>query len=254
MQVVIVEDEKAAARRLSQLLKELNPEIHVAGIMDTVSRAVQWFRSNPYPDLAFFDIQLADGIGFDIFDQVRIDCPVIFTTAYDNYALRAFEVNSIDYLLKPVDRDKLQRALGKYKNLTGVQRYSAIAPEIIMNAMDLFRRDKHKERFVVKYGDHLKSIPVSEISCFISQSKATYLNTDNRHRFLIDFSLEKIESMVDPKMFFRINRGCIVSIRTIKEVVAYSNSRLRVILKDINDPDMIVAREKVQDFKTWLDK
>ncbi len=254
MKVLIVEDEKAAIRRLKTLFAEISAEIEVVGVTDTVKNTVKWFQENNHPDLAFFDIRLADGISFEVFDRVEVLCPVVFTTAYDQYALKAFEVNSIDYLLKPIDKEKLQKTFLKYRRLAGHTSSVAIDPLIVKNVLKMIGDEKYKERFVVKYGDHLKTIPVDSIDFFKSEAKATYLfNRDNR-KYLIDYSLDQVENLIEPSLFFRINRKYIIYIHAIKDIFTYSTSRLRLKLHTVDDPDMIVAREKVQHFRKWLDK
>jgi len=254
MKVLIVEDEKAAVRRLRNLLEEVEPLIEVAGITDTIKSTVSWIRDHDPPSLAFFDIQLADGISFDVFDHVELECPVIFTTAYDQYALRAFEVNSIDYLLKPIDKEKLDRALRKFLKLTHAEKSTVIDPNTLLEVREMIRTGGYKERFVVKYGDHLRSIPIHEISYFKSESKATFLVTHDGKKFLTDHSLDQVDRMTDPLQFFRINRKYIIRIDSIQDIISYSNSRLRLKLKSVDDPDMIVAREKVGEFKNWLER
>jgi two-component system LytT family response regulator len=254
MKVLIVEDEKAAIRRLISLLKELESLVEVAGITDSIKSTVNWLRDHDQPDLAFFDIQLADGISFEIFDQVEVECPVIFTTAYDQYALRAFKVNSIDYLLKPIDQEKLERAIRKYLKWTGAAKSKVIDPKTLSDIREMIRTGGYKERFVVKYGEHLRSIPTIEISHIKSESKATFLITRGNKKFLTDHSLDQLENMIDPGQFFRINRRYIIRIDSIQDIISYSNSRLRLKLKTADDPDMIVAREKVGDFKSWLER
>lgn len=254
MKVLIVEDEKAAVRRLIGLLKGLESIVEVTGITDSIKSTVNWLRDNDRPDLAFFDIQLADGISFEIFNRVDVECPVIFTTAYDQYALRAFEVNSIDYLLKPIDQEKLERAIRKYLKWTGAGKSKVIDPQTFSDIREMIRTGGYKERFVVKYGEHLRSIPAVEISHIKSESKATFLITRGNRKFLTDHSLDQLENMIDPGQFFRINRRYIIRIDSIQDIISYSNSRLRLKLKTADDPDMIVAREKVGEFKSWLER
>lgn len=254
MKVLIVEDEKSAVRRLTTLLEEVEPSIEVAGITDTIISTVNWLRQHEPPNLAFFDIQLADGISFEVFDQVDLDCPVIFTTAYDQYALRAFEVNSIDYLLKPIDKEKLDKAIRKYHKIIMPERFNAIDRNTLQEVREMIRTGGYKERFVVKYGDHLRSIPTMEISYFKSESKATFLITGEKGKYLIDHSLDRVEGMIDPAKFFRINRKYLIQLDSIQDIISYSNSRLRLKLISIDDPDMIVAREKVGEFRGWLER
>jgi len=254
MRVLIVEDEKAAVRRLNTLFDEIGGDIKIVGVTDTVKNTVKWFQENNHPDLAFFDIRLADGISFEVFELVEVLCPVVFTTAYDQYALKAFEVNSIDYLLKPIEKEKLQRAFLKYKKLAGQTSPVNIDPEILKKTLDMIKGEKYKERFVVKYGEHLKTIPVDIIDFFKSEVKATFLVSQDNRKYLVDYSLDQVENFLEPKLFFRINRKYIIHINSIMDIITYSNSRLRLKLKSIDDPEMVVAREKVKDFKKWLDR
>jgi DNA-binding LytR/AlgR family response regulator len=253
MKVLVVEDEKSAAKRIISLLKEVDPNIEVLQIIDTVKKTVEWFQVHDSPDLLLLDIQLADGLCFEVFEKVEISSPVIFTTAYDQYALKAFEVFSLDYLLKPIDKEKLTRAIDKYKKIVG---NSGKAPDatVLQNALEMIQGKRFKERFIVKYGEHIKSIPVDQICCFYSEEKITFLKTYQGRKFVVDYTIEQIESLIDPAQFFRINRKYIISVAAIEDVIVYSNSRLKLIVKHFHEMDMIVAREKVSRFKTWLDK
>jgi DNA-binding LytR/AlgR family response regulator len=253
VKVLIVEDEKSAAKRIISLLQEIDPQIQVTQVVDTVKKTVEWFKAHPAPDLLFLDIQLADGLSFEIFDKVEINCPVIFTTAYDQYALRAFEVYSLDYLLKPIDGDKLIRAIDKYNKIIG-HPHQKLDTAILQNALEMIQGKSFKERFIVKYGEHIKSIPSDQIYCFFSEEKITFLKTYEGRKFVVDYTIEQIESLIDPAQFFRINRKYIINVEAIEDVVIYSNSRLKLIVKHFHDMDMIVAREKVQSFKRWLDQ
>ncbi|HZY78450.1 MAG TPA: LytTR family DNA-binding domain-containing protein, partial [Cyclobacteriaceae bacterium] len=233
--------------------KEIRPGVRIVGSLDSVRSAVKWINENPSPDLFFMDIQLADGLSFEIFDKINIKAPVIFTTAYNEYALRAFKVNSIDYILKPLDKDEVAAAFRKYENLTGAQ-----APtrermmESIESAMQMLTK-KYKERFVIKVGEHLRSVEVGEILFFYSLEKTTFAQAGDR-KHILDYTLDQLEGLLDPARFFRINRKYIVSVSSIKDMISYTNSRLKLVLKSSDDDDIIVARERVQEFKDWLDK
>lgn len=254
MKVVIVEDEPNAAQRLSKLIRELDPSSEILTTIDSVKRAVAWFKSNPSPDLIFMDIQLGDGLSFEIFEQVKLTAPVIFTTAYDAYALKAFKVNSVDYLLKPVDKEELSNALKKYRSVSS--RPTAPTDELLNNigqAVQMLTR-KYKTRFVIKVGEHLKTVEVSQIRYLFSQDKTTFCATDEARNLIVDYTLEQLEEMLDPDEFFRINRKYLVRSSAIKDMISYTNSRLKLILKGSDDDDVIVARERVQDFKDWLDR
>jgi DNA-binding LytR/AlgR family response regulator len=252
MDILIVEDEPHAAQRLQTLAGELIPDANILACIDTVKKAVQWLKSGK-PDLIFMDIQLADGLSFHIFEQVEVTSPVIFTTAYDEYALRAFKVNSIDYILKPVDREELNSALEKLKNLSGNKTRQDNILSNISRALELMRK-RYKTRFVVKVGEHLRTIEVDTILYFFSQDKTTFCVTDDDRTHVLDYTLEQLEEMLDPEAFFRINRKYLVRSSAIQDIISYTNSRLRLVLKGSTDNDIIVARERVQEFKNWLDR
>lgn len=252
MTVIIIEDEDLAAWGLISKLQRLDPGIEITATLDTVKAAVNWFRENPAPDLAFFDIQLADGLSFEIFEQVKVLCPIVFTTAYDAYALRAFKVNSVDYLLKPIDQEDLARALSKLRQLRGP---AALDAGTIQQMMQLLKPQPFKTRFMVKVGDHLTAIATEEIDFFFGENKMVWLRHRNGRKYPVDYTLEQLEDMLDPIRFFRLNRQYIASIGVIRDVVSYSNSRLKVTLRDpLGAEDILVSREKVEDFKGWLGK
>jgi DNA-binding LytR/AlgR family response regulator len=253
MNIVIIEDEPQAAQRLVTLVNELIPAATIVAKMDSVKKSVQWLKNNPAPDLLLMDIQLADGISFQIFEQVDVKSPVIFTTAYDAYALKAFKVNSIDYILKPVDKTELENALNK---LRFVSRTDADTQQLLTNigeAVQMLMK-KYKSRFVIKVGEHLKTVEVDSILYFSSQDKATFCVTTDNRSFILDHTLEQLEEMVDPQIFYRINRKYLVRSGAIQDIISYTNSRLRLVLKGSQDTDVIVARERVQEFKEWLDR
>ncbi len=252
MKVLIVEDESMAAKRLTNLLLKLEPDIEILDQLDSVKTAVKWL-SNNQADLLFFDIQLADGLSFEILNQVNIQTPIIFTTAFDEYAIKAFKVNSIDYLLKPIDPEELKHALEKFHQ--NFKQPETQQPNMAMleQAMKMLTK-QYKERFVVKIGEHIHTIPVSDTAYFFSQDKATFLVTEEKKRYIIDYTLEEVEGLIDPQDFFRINRKYLVSMRAVKDIVSYTNSRLRIILHQSDEMDAIVSRERVQDFKKWLDR
>lgn len=253
MNILIIEDEDHAARRMESLVKELLPDAVVVAKLDTVKRAVAWFTTQPAPDLVLMDIQLADGISFQIFEQCEVKSPVIFTTAYDEYALKAFKVNSIDYILKPIDKDELSKAFSKFTAREARPETSHALLESITQAMNMLTK-KHKTRFVVKVGEHIKTIEVDSILYFYSHDKATFCHTSEKRDHILDFTLDQLADVLDPKAFFRVNRKYIIHTRAIQDIINYTNSRLRLVLKDSADNDVIVARERVQEFKDWLDQ
>ena len=254
MTTIIIEDEKPAARLLQRKLEKL--QINVSVLLHSVEEAIEWFSNHPHPDLIFLDIQLSDGLSFAIFEAVEIKSAIIFTTAYDEYALRAFKLNSIDYLLKPIDEDDLEIAVNKYKS-----RVPEKAPENPSLALDFEAIKKmltnpfeknYKKRFTLKIGQHLKVISVDEIECFYSENKGTYLHTFDNRDYLLETTLEVLEQELDPAAFYRISRKFIIPLKAIKEIVVYSNSRLKIILPSYKAEEVIVSREKVADFKNWI--
>jgi DNA-binding LytR/AlgR family response regulator len=251
MNVLVIENEHPAADKLVRLLKKIDKSIAVIDVIETVEEAINRLQEKPQPDLILMDIQLDDGLCFEIFDTVNVDLPVIFTTAYDEYTLRAFKVNSIDYLLKPIDEESLRAAINKYKKLNADK--------------DPFRRDfrqllhefrnQYKSRFLIKIGDKFRSVPSGEISHFHICERSVFLNDYQGKDYGIDYSLEQLQDMLDPRKFFRINRECIVNIDSITLMYSYSSSRLQLTLKNKEKSDLfIVSRDKVADFKRWVDR
>lgn len=254
MRILIIEDEPHAARRLETLIHELLPEAEIIAHIDSVKKAVEYFRGNPVADLTLMDIQLSDGISFDIFKQCDVRSPVIFTTAYDEYALRAFKVNSVDYILKPIDKEELSQALIKFKTLRGQP--AAARPAMMENLEEVVRMltRKYKTRFMIKVGEHLRTVDVAAILYFFTQDKITFCVTGDNRKLVLDHTIEELEEIMDPQLFFRINRKYMVSAGSINDIVHYTNSRLKLILRNCSDSDVIVAREKVGEFKAWLDQ
>ncbi len=250
MNIIIIEDEKPAARLLQRKVEKMGLEVNL--MLHSVEEAIAWFQNNPHPDLIFLDIQLSDGLSFEIFETMEIKSAVIFTTAYDEYALRAFKLNSIDYLLKPIDEEDLEIAVNKFKSRTTTQNIS-LDFESIKRMLSNPTEKEYKKRFSVKIGTQLKVINLDEIECIYSENKGTYIHTLDNRNYLIDNSLEIIEKELNPKQFFRISRKFIIPLHAVKEIQMYSNSRLKIILPTYKDDEVIVAREKVSDFKTWID-
>lgn len=254
MTTIIIEDEKPAARLLQRKLEKL--QINVTVLLHSVEEAIEWFSNHPHPDLIFLDIQLSDGLSFAIFEAVEIKSAIIFTTAYDEYALRAFKLNSIDYLLKPIDEDDLEIAVNKYKSRVpekGPENPSlALDFEAIKKMLTNPFEKNYKKRFTLKIGQHLKVISVDEIECFYSENKGTYLHTFDNRDYLLETTLEVLEQELDPAAFYRISRKFIIPLKAIKEIVVYSNSRLKIILPTYKAEEVIVSREKVADFKNWI--
>lgn len=248
MKILIIEDENLAAKRLIKLVNDQLPNAEIFGNLDTVVASVEWLKNNPEPDLIFLDIQLADGISFEIFERISVKSPIIFCTAYDQYAIKAFKLNSVDYLLKPIDPQDLSQALDKFK--AGLK-----GPEITLDQIRtllLPNQKSYKNRFLVKFGDRIQTVDVQEIRYFFSEDKLTLLQTKDGKKFVVDYILDEIEDMVDPQLFFRLNRKYVSSIHAIKSIHTYSNSRLKIVLENSDDHDILVSREKIAPFKAWL--
>jgi len=250
MKVLIIEDEKPAARRLNRLLEKR--DVKVSTMLHSVAEAKYWFLTNEHPDLIFLDIQLSDGLSFEIFEEIEIKSAVIFTTAYDEYALEAFKLNSIDYLLKPIDEDDLFIAIEKFNSFQPQQETAVISLDDVKRLLLNDNEIIYKSRFTIKVGQHLKMIEVNDIECFYSKDKATYIYTDLGRGYLLESSLEQLEEQLDPKQFFRISRKFFIQIKAIKDIVSYSNSRLKIQLYKFQEDELIVSRERVKEFKNWL--
>lgn len=251
MVTLIIEDEKPAARLLQRKLEKLQIEVGV--MLHSVEESIEWFSKNEHPDLIFLDIQLSDGLSFEIFEKIDIKSAVIFTTAYDEYALKAFKLNSIDYLLKPIDEDDLETAISKFKmRLPKPQNSPQLDFEFIKKMLQNPFDKNFKTRFIVKIGQHLKVISTDEIECFFSENKGTYIHTFDNRNYLLESTLEVLEQELDPEKFYRISRKFILPLQSIKEIVAYSNSRLKVVLPSFSADEVVVSREKVADFKAWI--
>lgn len=250
MKIIIIEDEKPAARLLQRKLEKIG--LQVDTLLHSVEDSLLWFQNNTHPDLIFLDIQLSDGLSFEIFEQIEIKSAVIFTTAFDEYALRAFKLNSIDYLLKPIDEDDLSTAITKFKNQFQKSSISSLDFEAIKRMLVNPVERTFKQRFTIKIGERLKMIPIEEVECFFSENKGTYLHTTDNRDYLLDFTLEQLELDLNPKDFFRVSRKFIIPLKAIKDIIVYSNSRLKVILPTYKADEVIVSRERVNDFKEWL--
>lgn len=249
MKVLIIEDEKPAAQKLIRLLGEINPNIEIIDVLKSVEQSINWFLNNPKPELIFMDIQLEDGVCFEIFENKAIDTAIIFTTAYDEYTLRAFKLNSIDYLLKPIDPEELKNAIKKFHTHYKKADYENL--ESIINQLQATK----KERFLIKIGEHYKSVQTATINCFYIKERCNFIHVDNGKNYPINYSLDRIEQLINSKTFFRINRNFIINFAAIRDIIAYSSNRLKIKLKDWTEQeDIIVSRERVSDFKEWMDR
>lgn len=250
MNIIIIEDEKPAARLLQRKVEKFG--LKVNQMLHSVEESIYWFKNNQHPDLIFLDIQLSDGLSFEIFENIAIKSAVIFTTAYDEYALRAFKLNSIDYLLKPIDEEDLEAAINKFKTrnqaIPNLSLDFEMIKRMLVNPVD----KNYKKRFTIKMGQQLKMINIEDVECFFSENKGTYLHTLDNRNYLLDQTLEQLETELDPNDFFRVSRKFIIPMKGIKEIQMHSNSRLKVILPTYKEDEVIVSREKVGDFKNWL--
>jgi len=254
MKVLIIEDEALAAEKLEKTLLEVDSSIDILGTLTSVDDSINWLKSNEHPDLILSDIHLADGICFNIYSEVNPRCPIIFTTAYEKYAIQAFEVNSIDYLLKPVQRMRLEGALNKYKLLKRTQQENKTE---LFNEFKNLLSDSNKEyksRFLCKLGNKIKSIPTENIKYFYSQDKITFIMDKNGQRLPINNTLDEIDNLVNPSLFFRVNRKFIVHFDAIEEIHPYFKGRLKLKLNPHIDVDLVVSTEKSPLFKAWLDR
>lgn len=249
MKVLIIEDESRAAHRLEKMLLKHSPEAKIAGKIESVREGIRFLKNSGQPDLIFADIQLGDGLSFEIFKKVKINCPIIFTTAYDQYAIEAFNTNGIDYLLKPIEEERLEQALQKLDQLTG---HPDIDSLIELLSKKNSTGKKYKSRFMVKVGEQIKTISTKEILTFYSFDRATFLLTRHNNNYIIDYTLDQLEDMLDPQQFFRVNRKHFVSLAACTRIYAWSNSRLKIEIDGLDD-EVIVARDRVGKFKDWLD-
>ena len=248
MRVIILEDENRAVNHLKRLINLVDQEIEVINVFDTVRETVSYLEKEASPDLIFSDVQLADGISFEIFSRVQLNCPIIFTTAFDTYAIEAFNTNGIDYLLKPIEEARLRKAMQKAQQFS-----TRIDLEAFIKLKTGVEPKQSKSRFMVKVGEKIRTITVGEILAFYSFEKTTYLHTNKHRNYIIDYPLDELEGLLDQERFFKINRKYIVSIEACSQIIAWSNNRLKIDIEGIDDPKIVVARERVRDFKDWLD-
>jgi DNA-binding LytR/AlgR family response regulator len=239
MNVVIIEDEHLTAERIRTLLQGIDPGIEVVAMLDSVKSSVQWFGKNERPDLVFMDIQLADGLSFEIFEQVMLEVPVIFLTAYQEYAIKAFRVNSVDYLLKPVAEEDIKSSLDKYRRYFTNQLAVPVIDAALLKSIQQMISQPYKSRFILY---------------FFSLQKGTWLHTGDNRNYAIDYSLDALVEMVDPALFHRINRRYIISHGAIRDMITLSGSKLKVVLHQSEDHDIYISRERLAAFKAWIDQ
>jgi two-component system response regulator LytT len=260
MKVLIIEDEELAVKKLQKTLASVDPGAEVVGVADSIRSSVNWLQNNPAPDLILMDIELADGQSFEIFDKVEVKSTVIFTTSYDEYALKAFKVNSIDYLLKPVQKEDLQAALDKLKNIRSMytnnnsSTASLNVDSLVKELQQKLQPKEFRKRFLVKHAQKLVSVDVEEIAYFYSDGRLNFFKTTDNRKFVVDYTMDDLEEMLDPDRYFRISRAFYVSVNCIDQIHDYFGNRLLLHLKPAVDKEAIVSREKVTDFKKWMGK
>ena len=250
MKVLILEDEEPAALRLQKILAEVEPEAEILDILVSVKSAVEWLKTHPAPDLILLDINLADGSSFEIFSLTKVESPVIFITAYDEFAIKAFKVNSVEYLLKPVKKEELDFAIKKYKKIHTSKKEPQDLKALLESIKD--ESKSYKKRFLIRFGERIKTIDISQVAYFYTEEKINFLKTKDDHSFPVDYNLDKLETLLDPERFFRINRQFIISIDSIVEMFSYSKSRVKVNLKPTINLETIVSTERSPHFKEWL--
>jgi two-component system, LytTR family, response regulator LytT len=246
MRILIIEDELPAARQLTKLIMQQRPNAQILETLDSVAAAVRWLQAFPEPDLIFMDIQIADGLSLDIFEQVSIGAPVIFTTAYDQYAVQAFKVNAIDYLLKPIPPEDLQRALERVE-----QRQSGNSNGYA-HLSQYFKQENYKTRFLIKTGQHYTFLQIEDVAFFFSEDGLTQCSTLSGKKHFIDFTLDELERQLNPSHFFRISRGMLIRLESIQKIHPHLNGRLKLELQPIAQQDVFVSRDRVTEFKSWL--
>jgi DNA-binding LytR/AlgR family response regulator len=254
VKVLIIEDEAPAYRRLYNLLNAQASALQVIDVLDSVADSIKWFNENPTPDLIFSDIQLADGLSFEIFNKIQIACPIIFTTAYDEYMMEAFKTNGIDYLLKPIDEKSLTRSIEKFESLITQNGQSSSIPNIeSLLASISSEQTQYKTRFLVKLGTKLIPVSIDGISCFCSKDGSTEIIMSTGKKYIIDQTLDELERRLDPKVFFRFNRKILGRFSSVQTVHQYFKGKLKVEMLPKLDEEVIISREKAKAFKLWLE-
>jgi DNA-binding LytR/AlgR family response regulator len=254
MKILIVEDEELAAKKLQKILLAIDSTAIVSGITDSIQGTVEWLQENPQPDLILMDIELSDGQSFEVFNLTEVKSPVIFTTSYDEFALKAFKVNSLDYLLKPVQKDELQAALNKYRKLKGDRQGDMNIDHLVKELQRKLKPVSYRRRFLVKHAQKLISVEVGEIAYFYSDGRLNFFKTTDNKKYVVDYTMDELEEMLDPDRYFRISRSFYVSINSVDKIEDYFGNRLILALKPAVEKEALVSREKVTEFKNWLGK
>ncbi|MEO5998410.1 MAG: LytTR family DNA-binding domain-containing protein [Chitinophagaceae bacterium] len=259
MTILIVEDEELAVRKLQKTLADVDSTASVVGVTESIESTVSWLQKNPTPDLILMDIELADGQSFEIFSRVEVKSPVVFTTSYDEFALKAFKVNSVDYLLKPIQKDELESALNKYRQIKGMYTPSTSPGDfnidsLVKELQQKLQLKEFRKRFLVKHAQKLVSIEVDEIAYFFSDGRLNFFKTYDNRKFVVDYTMDELEVMLDPDKYFRISRSFYISVESVDQIHDYFGNRLLLHLKPAVDKEALVSREKVSDFKKWMGK
>ena len=254
MKILIVEDEELAVKKLQKNLLSVSDSAEVVGVTDSIKTTVEWLQENPHPDLILMDIELADGQSFEIFNLTEVRSPVIFTTSYDEFALKAFKVNSLDYLLKPVQKEELQAALNKYQKLKVSSEGNLNVDNLVKELQQKLKPKSFRKRFLVKHAQKLISVEISDIAYFYSDGRLNFFKTNDNKKFVVDYTMDELEEMLDPEIYFRISRSFYVSIDSVEKIDDYFGNRLILGLKPAVDKEALVSREKVTEFKNWLGK
>lgn len=260
MRLLIIEDEDLAVKKLQKTIASIDETAEVVGVAQSIRSSVDWLKNNPAPDLILMDIELADGQSFEIFDRVEVTSPVIFTTSYDEYAVKAFKVNSVDYLLKPIQKDELLNAIEKYRklklNYSGnvIPTPSINVEQLIKELQQQLQPKEYRKRFLVKHANKMVSVDINDIAYFFSENGLNFFTTNDNKRYLVDYLMDEIETMLEPEKYFRVSRSLIVTIESIDKIEDYFGSRLILKLNPAYDKEALVSREKVADFKKWMGK
>lgn len=254
MKVLIVEDEDLAVKKLTKTLNATDDSIEVMGVTDSIKTTVEWLQQNPQPDLILMDIELADGQSFEVFNLTEVKSPVIFTTSYDEFALKAFKVNSVDYLLKPIQQEELDAALTKFRKLKTETKKDLSLDSLVKELQQKLQPKEYRKRFLVKHGQKLVSVEIDEIAYFYSDGRLNFFKTADNRKFVVDYTMDELEDMLDPEQYFRISRSFYVSVSSIDKIDDYFGNRLMLQLKPAVDKEALVSREKVTEFKKWMGK
>ena len=259
MKILIVEDEELAVRKLKNTLSNVDDSTEIVGVTDSIQSTVDWLKDNPSPDLILMDIELSDGQSFEVFNLIEVKSPVIFTTSYDEYALKAFKVNSVDYLLKPVQKEELEAALNKYRLLHGSNGTKSAQGNISIDNLlkelqQKLQPKEYRKRILVKQGQRLVSVDIEEIVYFFSDGRLNFFKTSDNRKFVVDYTMDELEEMLDPEKFFRISRSFYVSVHCIEKIDDYFGNRLILSLRPASEKEVLVSRERVSEFKKWMGK